>query len=92
MIQETVTHYCTGCGSPNIVRNGRNRYGSQQFRCKDCGKYAVVEPTVKYTPQQREQILAAYQERSSMRGIVRVYGTSRTTLSKWLKKKPTTAR
>jgi transposase-like protein len=87
MIQSITTHCCGGCGSSNIVRNGKNRYKKQQYKCKDCGKCAVLEPSVKYTEDKRKQILAAYQERPSMRGIQRVFGTSRITLSKWLKKR-----
>jgi transposase-like protein len=88
MIQETITHQCSRCSSTNIVRNGKNRYGKQQYRCKDCGKQAVLNPSVKYTQEQQEQILATYHERPSMRGIQRIYGVSRGTLSNWLKKKP----
>ncbi|MBF6594461.1 MAG: IS1 family transposase [Thermaceae bacterium] len=86
MIQETVTYRCTRCGSENIVRNGTTPYGKQQYKCKDCSRYSVLEPSVKYSEEDKAQILAAYQERSSMRGIQRIYGISRKTLSKWLKK------
>lgn len=86
MIQETVTYCCTRCGSENIVRNGKTPYGKQQYKCKECGRFSVLEPSEKYSPEEKEQILAAYQERPSMRGIQRIYGVSRNTLSKWLKK------
>jgi insertion element IS1 protein InsB len=46
----------------------------------------VLQPKRGYTEEQREQILAAYNERSSMRGIHRTFGVSRNTLSSWLKK------
>jgi hypothetical protein len=62
-------------------------HGKQKYKCKNCGRYATLEPTTKYTPEQREYILAAYQERSSMRGIQRVHGVSRNTLKVWLKKR-----
>jgi insertion element IS1 protein InsB len=88
MIQEIITHQCTACTSSNIVKNGKNRYGNQQFKCKDCGKQGVLNPTEKYSEEQKEQILATYQERPSMRGIQRIYGLSRNTLSSWLKKSP----
>ncbi|MGL4611644.1 MAG: IS1/IS1595 family N-terminal zinc-binding domain-containing protein [Trueperaceae bacterium] len=29
-----ITYECTSCGSTNIVKNGKNRYGNQQFKCK----------------------------------------------------------
>ncbi|MXZ21016.1 MAG: hypothetical protein F4Y84_10520 [Caldilineaceae bacterium SB0665_bin_25] len=37
MIQKTITYSCRVCGSTNIVRNGINRLGQQQYHCKDCG-------------------------------------------------------
>lgn len=88
MIQEVITYECTSCGSTNIVKNGKNQYGKQQFKCKDCGKQALLNPSEKYSQAQKEQILATYQERPSMRGIQRIYGVSRNTLSSWLKKSP----
>ena len=33
-------------------------------------------------------MLRAYEERASLRGVRRIFGISRTTLSGWLKKKP----
>ncbi len=53
---------------------------------KDCGKSAVLNPKNRHTEAEKEQILAAYRERPSMRGIARVFGISRNRLSAWLKK------
>jgi transposase-like protein len=78
---------CRKCNSTNIVKNGHNASGSQQYKCKDCGAYGVLEPRRGYTAEQREQILNAYYERSSMRGVQRVFRVSRPTLAKWLKKR-----
>lgn len=55
--------------------------------CKDCGASGVLHPKVAYTEEEKEVIIKAYQERSSMRGIERTFGVSRQTLSVWLKKK-----
>lgn len=88
MIAETIIHTCRECGSTNIVKNGRNAYGNQQYWCKDCGKRAVLQPKPKgYSEAEKEQILSAYNERSSMRGIQRTFGVSRNTLTRWLKKR-----
>ena len=87
MITETITYLCRQCGSPNIVKNGHNASGSQQFWCRECGKRGVLKPRRGYTPEQREQILAAYYERPSLRGIGRIFRVSRHTLADWLKKK-----
>jgi len=40
-----------------------------------------------YTSEQREQILRAYQERSSLRGLTRTFGVARNTVSAWLREK-----
>ena len=87
-------HVCRSCGSANIVKNGHNASGSQQFWhragmvCKDCDKRGVLKPRRGYTEAQKEQIIAAYYERPSMRGIERIFGVSRHTLAVWLQKKP----
>jgi transposase-like protein len=86
MIREVITYKCTSCDSTNIVKNGKNRYGKQQFKGRDCGKQAVLNPSEKYSEAQQDPILAMYQERPSMRGIQRIDGVSRNTLSSWLKK------
>ena len=87
MISEQVSYECRNCGSQNIVKNGHNGSGSQQYWCKDCGKRLVLTPQNSYTEAQKEQIMAAYHERPSMRGIQRIFGVSPVTLSSWLKKK-----
>ena len=80
-------YVCRKCGSENIIKNGHNASGSQQYKCKNCGAHGVLEPSRGYTEEQREQIIAAYYERPSMRGIQRVFGVSRPTLANWLKKR-----
>ena len=77
----TTTAPCRKCGSQNIVANGRNRSGSQQYRCKDCRASEVLTPKIRYTPERQEEILRAYQERPSMRGIERIFGVARHTLA-----------
>ena len=90
MITTTIQHRCRKCGSQNIVNNGHNRSGSQQYLCKDCRAIGVLTPKPpKYSPERREEILRAYQERPSMRGIRRIFGVSRKTLAIWIKKKLT---
>src|SRR6266508_1314564 len=45
-----------------------------------------------YSPERKEQILRAYQERSSLRGLERTFGVARSTVISWLKKKPSSSR
>ena len=92
MLQETISYQCPHCDSPNLVRNGHNPKGKQQYRCRACGKSGVLNPSVPYTEVQKEQILKAYFERPSMRGIERIFGVTRQTLARWLKKKRTPAK
>jgi len=87
MIVKLMMYKCRNCESQNIIKNGHNASGSQQYYCKDCGKRSVLEPKRGYTEAQKEQILSAYAERSSMRGIQRTFGVSRPTLTSWLKKR-----
>ena len=85
-ITDEITYTCSRCGSTNLVKNGHNTSGSQPFQGKACGKSAVLKPHNRRTETEIEQILAAYRERPSMRGIARVVGISRNTLVKGLKK------
>jgi len=87
MIITTIHHQCRKCGSSNIVKNGRNQCGSQQYLCKDCRAIGVLTPKQYYSPERQEEILRAYQERPSLRGISRIFGVSRNTLADWIKKK-----
>ncbi|WP_165742434.1 transposase-like zinc-binding domain-containing protein [Candidatus Thiosymbion oneisti] len=87
MILEKKVHVCRKCQSEDIVKNGANGSGSPQYHCKTCGAYGVLEPRQDYTEEEKEIIIKAYQERSSMRGIERTFGVCRQTLSAWLKKR-----
>lgn len=86
MITNKTTYECTDCGRPDIVKNGHTRKGKQKFHCKTCGKYGTLDPEVKYPPERKAEILRAYHERSSLRGLERTFGVRRQTVSKWLKK------
>jgi insertion element IS1 protein InsB len=84
-VQKTV-YACRKCHSENIVKNGKNACGNQQYKCKDCGCCAVLQPKLRYSEEEKARILAAYRERPSMRGIERISGVARQTLAEWLKR------
>jgi insertion element IS1 protein InsB len=86
MIEETLTYSCRSCGSTNIIRNGRNKCGNEQYHCKECGVYRVLRPKERYSEAQRQQILRAYRERMSLRGLQRVFGVWRRTVLRWLER------
>ncbi len=84
----TIKLRCRHCDSANIVRNGLTTNGKQRFLCHDCRRRSRVNPQPNgYTDEEREEILRAYEERSSLRGLSRTFGVSRNTVSSWLKKR-----
>jgi len=85
--KHSLRFHCRRCQSVNVVKNGKNSAGNQQFLCKDCGKSAVMYPSHQRSAEEQEQILATYRERPSMRGVARVYHISRNTLKEMLQKK-----
>ncbi len=83
----TPTLHCRHCGSSKLIWHGKAPNGKQRFRCRDCGRTARENPSSAAYPEARKHaMLAAYHERSSLRGLVRIFGVSRTTVSTWLKK------
>jgi transposase-like protein len=75
---------CPACQSVDVIRHGRTSQ-HQRYRCKECGLTFSDGP--KRPDDFKEMVLAAYQERSSMRGIARTFKISRNTLTKWLEEK-----
>lgn len=80
-------HQCSRCGSEQIVKNGYNSSKNPKYKCKECGFGGVFKS--KLTDEAtKEQIIKAAQERSSARGLGRIYGLSHTTILRYIKKKP----
>ncbi len=83
---------CYHCSGEHIVKNGVAPNGKQKYRCKDCGKQSREQPSPNGYPEERkEEILRAYEERSSLRGLSRTFGVARNTVSRWLKKNDDTS-
>ena len=84
----TRTLFCPRCGSAEVIRHGTTASGKQRYRCRSCLSTFCENPQPPgYTEEEKAQILAAYQERSSLRGLTRTFGVSRTTVSAWLKER-----
>lgn len=84
----TITIHCPHCGSDALVRNGRAPQGKQKYLCRAGPRQSREEPTPHaYSDERREEILRAYEERSSLRGLERTFGVSRKTIADWIKKK-----
>src|SRR6266487_1054054 len=83
----TVTVHCPHCGSEDLRRNGRAPNGKQKYRCRACKRQSRENPTPHaYSEERREEILRAYEVRSSLRGLERTFGISRTSVIAWIKK------
>jgi insertion element IS1 protein InsB len=81
---------CPYCKSRNIVRNGHAPNGKQTYLCKDCRRHTRENPTPPgYSEEEKEMILRAYQERRSVRGVHRIFGVARNTVSGWIRQKAT---
>ena len=82
----TITLRCPHCDSQNIVRNSLAPNGKRRYLCRDCRRQSRDDPTSNaYSDQDREQILRAYDERSSLRGLTRTFGVARNTVTTWIK-------
>jgi insertion element IS1 protein InsB len=84
MIRIIVTYECARCGSLDLVKNGHDYKGSQKYHCKTCGRYGTVQAQTGYSMKVRNQVKCAVLERLSLRGIERIFGLSRRTVSRWL--------
>ena len=87
-VEETVVA-CPYCGDTDSIRSaGKHRGGNRRYACRACTKTFCLNPgTNAHPPEFRAMVLRAYQERSSMRGISRTFGISRSTLYEWLGEK-----
>ena len=86
MIIEEIKHLCPDCGSDQLKRNGFTTGGKQKYKCKACGRYGSLNPQQSYPQEVRDQVLSAYLERPSIRGLERTFGINRLTITSWIKK------
>ena len=84
----TITLQCQHCQGTHMVRNGLAADGRQRYLCRDCGRRSREQPRSNaYGEAERETILRAYDERSSLRGLTRTFGVARNTVTSWIKKR-----
>ena len=82
-----IARTCPYCDSTRLMKNGHTGTGHQRFVCRTCGRQHREHPQPNgYTAAERDTILRAYEERSSLRGLTRTFGVSRTTVIDWIKK------
>ena len=82
----TITVLCRHCGSDRLAKDGFAPNGKQKYLCRACGRKSREAPTgPRHSPERKAEILRAYQERQSMRGVARTFRVSRNTLAAWVK-------
>lgn len=80
---------CPYCQSADLVLDGKALDGRQRYRCRDCDRRSRAAPRSNAHPEEkRATVLRAAHERASVRGVARIFGVSRHTVSDWLKKTP----
>ncbi len=88
MLCKTIVHVCARCGGEKIRKNGRAINGAQRAKCLDCERTFILEPVGPRSAQGfKDQVLAAYQDRMSTRGIRRTFGVCYETLMRWVGEK-----
>ena len=86
-MSDTYVMQCYHCGSDRVNKSGRTTNGKQRYKCRSCSRTLRENPQRgAYDEARKEEILRAYHERTSLRGLQRVFGVSRQTVTAWLKK------
>lgn len=84
----TETVLCRFCGSSEVTKAGLHRGGNQRYRCHACRRtFSPAPGTTAHSDEFKQKVFAALQEGCSQRGVCRIFGISRATLSYWLGKK-----
>ena len=88
MLSTTLVHACVHCGSEHLQKNGRTNHGAQRAKCVGCQRtFTLVPKGPRYSPEFKDQVLCAYQDRMSLRGIKRTFGVCYETVMAWLGEK-----
>ncbi len=88
MISKVVVHACRRCSSERLRKNGHANNGAERARCLECGRTSIVEPKgPRYDQKFKDQVVAAYQERMSIRGLTRSFGVCYQTVMVWVGEK-----
>jgi IS1 family transposase len=79
---------CPTCNSLNSVKNGSIHNGKQKFKCKDCGRQFVENPSNKVIPKKDWELVdKLLLEKIPIAGISRVTGISESWLQHYVNKK-----
>ena len=85
MLSTTIVHVCARCGSDSIRKNGHAENGDQRAKCLACGRTFTLQPKgERYDQKFKDQVVAASQDRMSIRGITRTFGVCYKTVIRWV--------
>ena len=88
MLSTTIVHACRCCGRERLRRNGHAENGGQRAKCLDCERTFVLQPQgERYDQRFKDQVVAAYQDRLSIRGIMRTFGVCYQTVLRRVREK-----
>ena len=88
MLSTTIIHGCARCGSEQIRKNGHAENGAQRAKCLACGRTFILQPQgTRYDQPFKDQVVSAYQDRMSIRGITRTFGVCYKTVIRWVGEK-----
>ena len=88
MLATTIFHVCQRCGSERLGKNAHAENGDQRAKCLECGRTFVLQPPgARYDQKFKDQVVAAYQDRLSIRGITRTFGVCCQTVIRWVGEK-----
>lgn len=69
--------YCKGCGSKEVVKNGKGLDGSQRYKCKSCCcTYREGDKRIKHSLEKRIKVMKMYLEGVGIRSIERLENVS----------------
>ena len=88
MLSTTLVHRCPYCAGERLYKNGHTVRGAQKAKCKDSQRtFTLVPKGPRHSPALKKQVMSAYQDRMSLRGIHRTFGVCYMTVMKWLGEK-----
>lgn len=76
---------CPRCQATHVVRNGKTKAGSPNFRCRGCNRCFVAQPKrLPITEERCELVRRLLLERLALRAIARATGLSRSWLQRFV--------
>ena len=79
--------FCPRCDSSQVVKNGFIHNGNQNFKCKQCDSYFVLNPKNKVIGEETKQLIdKLLLEKLPLAGIARITGVSERWLQSYVNK------